>query len=711
MVLAASAPLLQHWFCLSRQRPFPFRLYALSNVGSLLALLSYPAIFETNLGRGAQVACWRVGLGLFVITTAWVGMKVWRANPVSPSKAPPPPRTLAPAWHSKLFWILLPACASLLLAAITNKICQDLPPLALLWILPLTVYLLSFVLCFSGARFYQRRWFAPALAASLILMGLVSSGRLTTSPLVQIAIFISGLFVCCVVCHGEVYKTRPEGGRLTLFYLGIATGGALGTLLVAIVAPWVLQDYYELDYGLIACGVLFLASCWRERSSRLETRFSLVWTGGLASLAIFTVLLLSGKQGQGEVPIYQARNFYGVIRVYRHEFDSVGKGLIELVHGQVCHGLQFIGPARAQEPTLYYTPASGVGRAFSMLGPGQGRRIGVVGLGAGTLATYVRPSDRITFYEINPEVEKVARTCFTFLRACRGQVEIVPGDARLSLEHEASNGFDLLVLDAFNSDSIPIHLLTKEAFEVYHRHITTNGIIAVHISNMSLNLEPVVCELAHEFGYAAQRVDQKTSDETAGILASTWILLQRPGTVSNQDGAPSFGSSAQTGNCRGQLWTDDFNGLITVLRWPGAKETSELPTILAFESTDSDKQRARARAVMDRFRQAVAHDPDSPLALNNLACLLATSSDASMRNGEESVRLAEKACALTQYNNSSTLSTLAAAYAEAGRFDEAVAVAEKSCAIAASRGETNILAGNQQMLNSFRQKRPFHLVP
>jgi predicted Zn-dependent protease len=335
----------------------------------------------------------------------------------------------------------------------------------------------------------------------------------------------------------------------------------------------------------------------------------------------------------------------------------------------------------------------------------------VVGLGAGTLAAYARTSDRITFYEINPEVEKVARTCFTFLRTCRGQVEVVLGDARLSLEHEVPNGFDLLVLDAFNSDSIPIHLLTKEAFEIYQRHITTNGIIAMHISNMSLNLEPIVCQLAHEFGYAAQRVDQKTSDEAAGILASTWILLQRAGAASKHDGEPAAGGFTRTRSCGGQLWTDDFNGLVTVLRWPGAKETPGLPTVLEFESTESGLQRSRAQAVMDRFRQAAARNPDSPLALNNLACLLATSSDPSMRNGEESVRLAEKACELTQYNNSSTLSTLAAAYAEAGRFDDAVTVAEKSCALAASRGEATILAGNQQMLKEFRQKRAFHLAP
>jgi len=542
-------------------------------------------------------------------------------------------------------------------------------------------------------------------------MGLVSSGRLTTSPLVQIAILISGLFVCCVVCHGEVYETRPDGAGLTLYYLGIATGGVLGTLLVAVVAPRVLHDYYELDYGLIACGLLFLAACCQSQSRRSATRFNFAWAVGAASLAIFSVLLLSGRQGHGEAPIYQARNFYGVLRVYRHELDSPGKGLIELVHGQVCHGLQFIDPARAQEPTLYYTPASGVGRAFSMLASGPSRHIGVVGLGAGTLATYARTSDRITFYEINPEVEKVARTCFTFLPDCRGQVEVVPGDARLSLEHEAANGFDLLVLDAFNSDSIPIHLLTKEAFEVYQRQITTNGIIAVHISNMSLNLEPIICELAHEFGYAAQRVDQKTCDETAGILASTWILLQPAASVSKDNGARSVESLAQTGKCRGQLWTDDFNGLMTVLRWPGAKERPELPTVVQFESTESYKQRSRARAAMDRCRQAITQDPNSPVALNNLACLLATSSDPLMRNGEEAVRLAERACALTQYSNSSTLSTLAAAYAEAGRFDEAVAVAEKSSALAVRRGEATIVAGNQQMLKAFRQKRPFHPAP
>jgi hypothetical protein len=524
VVLSATAPLLQHWFSLAQTKNSPFRLYAVSNAGSQLALLSYPVVLEAFFPRTTQVLWWRTGLGLFAVSCAWVGVRVWKTTPrIDPEERSK--KVPAPAVRDKVFWVLLPACGSLLLAAVTNKICQDLAPIALLWVLPLSVYLLSFILCFNTARFYDRRWSAPALFVGMAAMSLTLSGSLALSTPSQVLVFLGGLFVCCMVCHGEVFRVRPHPAHLASFYLMLSAGGALGGVFVAVIAPRIFKDYFELDWGLILCGGLFFMAWATEQRTRL--RFSRLGLAGVATIAVLggmACVLWRASNQNDNIRVYRSRNFYGVLNVYRHDSKDPSMALLELVHGRTAHGVQFLQPDRARIPTLYYTPASGVGRAFTIL-PQESRRIGAIGLGAGTVAAYVRPGDQITFYEINPEVERIAKTLFTFLRTCAGQIELVPGDARLSLESEPARNFDLLVLDAFNSDSIPIHLLTREAFATYQRHTRTNGVIAVHVSNLSLNLEPVVLNLAHEFGYAAQVIEQKTSNEAEGILPSKWILL------------------------------------------------------------------------------------------------------------------------------------------------------------------------------------------
>ncbi|HZR20618.1 MAG TPA: fused MFS/spermidine synthase [Verrucomicrobiae bacterium] len=705
IALSATTPLLQHWRSLRDPGGSLYHFYALSNLGSQLALLSYPLLLEPLLGRAKQILLWRAGLFLFAVSCAWAAMGAWRASPLPTSKASRNPTR--PGATDQALWILLPGCGSLLLAAVTGKICQELTPIPLLWVLPLSAYLLSFILCFNQTRIYDRRWFAPLLLAALALMALTLSGTLDLSARAQALVLLGGLFICCMVCHGELFRLRPEPAHLTWFYLLIGAGGALGTFCVAAVAPRIFKDYFELHWGLMLCAGLAALGWWRE--SRTGAGWHWLRLGWLASMAAVVGLglaLWNGAHANDRTLVFRSRDFYGVLSVYRHATMDPGKGLAELVHGQVVHGVQFLQPERSQTPTLYYTTGSGVGTAFSLLPQHGPRRIGVVGLGTGTLAAYARIGDQLTFYELNPTVEKIATTYFTFLQACAGQARVQLGDGRLALESEPEQNFDLLVLDAFNSDSIPVHLLTHEAFATYQRHTKPKGMIAVHVSNVSLNLEPIVLKLASAFGYTARVIEQPLTDESEGLLPSSWVLLSQIPYLGEALPAQPATDLATNENLNGPLWTDDYNSVLPVMRWRDIAADT-LTTSKSARAT-LDPKRAKAALIIARWRKELASNPESPVILNNLACLLATAPDPQLRSGAEAVKLAEKACALTRYHNGSALTTLAAAYAEAGRFDEAVAASEKACALATENGETALIAGNRQMLEYFRNKRPFH---
>ena len=523
-VLAATSPLLQHWFSRTNPGVSPYRLYALSNVGSLLALLSYPVFFETHFSRKLQALLWGWGLVLYAIGCAACAMKLWRAESdkcrvtsveegKSEIRNPPiptlnlQPSTLnpQPSTFIRLWWLLLPACASVLLLATTNKMCQEVAVIPFLWVLPLALYLLSFILCFDSPRWYRRSVFIPALMISwgvcwVYLTG--SEALVSLSVGLQLSAYSAGLFICCMVCHGELYQLRPDPRHLTGFYLMIAAGGALGGLSVAIIAPLIFSDYYELQWGLMLCGALLLVLVCRPNQIPARPKFWRYIAGVLAmGLAAFGFMLWQQTHPKDTTKIYKSRNFYGVLTVI-----SKGSGgpdeYIALLHGFTMHGLQFADPMRAAWPTTYYVEKSGIGLAMNALPAGH-RRIGLIGLGAGTLAAYGQAGDDFHFYEINPDVQRLASSRFTYLTNCPGKVEITLGDARLSLEQEPPQNFDLLVLDAFNSDAIPMHLLTEEAFTIYERHLKTNGLIAVHVSNRNLNLEPVVYNIAPQFHYHA----------------------------------------------------------------------------------------------------------------------------------------------------------------------------------------------------------------
>ena len=642
LVLATTSPWLQHWFSRMHPGASPYRLYALANVASLLALGSYPFFFEVHFSRAQQARLWGWGLAAYAVGGLWCALRLWRANPANPSRpggaelpCPAPP----PDWPTRSLWLLLPACASALLLAVTNKLCQDVAAIPFLWVLPLALYLLSFILCFDSPRWYARGPWMMALVAALSAVGHVLLAGTNVPLRTQLLVLAAGLFVGCMVCHGELYRLRPAPGRLTSFYLHVAAGGALGGLFVAVGAPALFTDYYELDWALVLCGALLMACClrdghaetpsaWRWRAITLTLAGcagvdralaalgqkvvtlpagsatalrALLWGSlavvvgvwlakgvlrtfrqwrlvacawlllGVAALA----LTLRGHARRDRAGILDSsRTFHGTLKVWEYRRDDPEQHYLLLQHGNITHGLQFVNPQRSRWSVSYYGQGSGIALAVEAL-PAGPRHIGVIGLGVGTMAAFGRPGDRVRFYELNPDVHRVARSWFTYLSNSPCPVDVVLGDARLSLEGEPPQAFDLLVLDAFSSDAIPLHLLTREAFQVYERHLQPTGVLAVHISNRHLNLEPVLLALSRHFRYQLVVVNHdeegdQESDEDEETrwwdYASTWVLMTRNGRLLETPAVKQAAVGLSTNSPSSLLWTDDFASLFQVLQ-------------------------------------------------------------------------------------------------------------------------------------------------
>jgi tetratricopeptide (TPR) repeat protein len=739
-VLSATGPLIQEWFSRARPGVSPYRLYALSNTGSLLALVSYPIYFETHFTRRTQAELWAWGLVAFVVFCGLCAVRVWKCGEApneqrsevrdqstdgkGPNEGatsdglPPalrdgegeePGRAGKPSGVTRLLWLLLPACASVLLLATTNKICQDVTVIPLLWIVPLSLYLLSFIICFDSPRWYRRGPFALALGvAEASICWALFGGNAVSIPL-QLAAYSAGLFVCCMVCHGELYRLRPDPTHLTAFYLMIAAGGALGGVFVTLVAPLIFTDYYELHWGLVFCAVLFLIAWLRDSNGgeRLaKWRWAVCGSSGAAIVALAVALWLQAHQS-GKLAVARSRNFYGVLSVRREDPSSSGLYCLTLRHGITTHGLQLVDPALAALPTAYFGENSGIGRTLHSM-PGDHRRIGVIGLGVGTLATYAKAGDYVHMYEINPEVERLARSYFTYLGRCAGELEVTLGDGRLSLEREPPQNFDLLMMDAFSSDAIPMHLLTREAFALYQRHLKTNGVIVVQISNRHLDLEPVVANVAAEFNYRAVVIEDREPRDTWWLYRSVEMVLSRNDEFMDSPLIAGAGKPARMDSASVPLWTDDFASLYPIIRWKSGPGMETLPVETQVGIACDLTQRGDFAGAIARYRMALKMDPDFPEALNNLAWLLASCPDASLRDGAEAVRLGERACKITDYNRTMMLGTLAAAYAEAGRFPDAVAMAQKACALASGAGDEVLAQKNQQLLELYRAGKAYH---
>jgi SAM-dependent methyltransferase len=568
-ILASTSPLLQSWSALAGGGA-PYRLYALSNVGSMLALLSYPVAIEPWLTTRQQELVWSCAFVAFGLLTGLSAALVRKASPPSPSPSAAEAAAEAPAptTAQRLLWVALPACASTLLLAVTNQMCQEVAVVPFLWLVPLSLYLLSFILPFESDRWYSRSWCVPALALVLVVLTSAAAMGARAGILYGVPVYSGGLFICCLFCHGELAARRPAPRYLTSYYLLMSVGGALGGVFVSLVAPLVFRGFDELYVGLMACGALAAGLSIADPANIIAGRRMWnpmhLWIVGVVGLIGFVLglrLLQRTRPGLQEL-----RDFYGTIRVTELPSPD-GRGTIRfLTHVGTRHGQQFTDPERRRKPTSYFTHRCGIGMLLDELAAEPPRRMGIIGLGAGILATYGRPGDLIRYYELSPRMIDVARRDFTFLSDSKATIEVVPGDARLSLEREAGEPpYDILVGDAFSSDAIPAHLLTREAFQLYAKRLKPGGVLAMNVSTRHLDLGPLIKGLAETIGMSAVEIDTPTDEEGAALNAR-WILmtsdralLERP-RIRDAARDPSGGAPAP------RLWTDDYSNLLQVLK-------------------------------------------------------------------------------------------------------------------------------------------------
>jgi hypothetical protein len=768
-MLASTGPLMQRWFNQTSPGRSPYRLYALSNVGSLLALLSYPLLFEPWLKLQHQVLSWSFVYIVYVSFAVWCAIRLLRhsvPDPLTGTTKAVPEQTgvsdvaaAAPGWGRMLLWLGLATCGSAMLLATTNQLCIDVATVPFLWVLPLGLYLLSFIICFDSPHWYDRRVFGLLLLGCSPMACFALREGPSMEIMDQVAIFSVVLFACCMICHGELVHTRPDPKYLTLFYLLVSAGGALGGVFVAIAAPLLFSGYYEYHAGLYATCVIALIAwnvqrVWRQPRSptfwiwtlaataqvltvaawyyvpkstslkdidrtvyfgiylliqvaglaftaAFETRKRVVvgvWTvasfvqlawltgyarwrfpadvagseyaaiavGTLASALVAVGVLLGigrlretfgefvvrtavfgivalwvtalwysetvaswqassfgvsvcaalalefavrhfrgpqqpspgfwlwlpsialicflGNRLQDIVAeddvdvLHTTRNFYGVLRVTEEtpdESEEYGMpGRISLRHGQIQHGFQYLDEYWKTQPTTYYGLESGVGIAIELCRDiaredtdQHALRVGVVGLGTGTIAAYGQSGEYFRFYDINSDVRGLAAMYFTYLSDSKAETEVVVGDARIVMERELAVGqsqqFDVLAIDAFSSDAIPVHLLTTECGDLYREQLRPGGVLAIHISNRFLELDPITRGMAEHLGWHAVRIEND-EDDSAGVFSSTWVLLTSSEAFVSAPDIQDVDSEWDETD-RILHWTDDYSGLWQIL--------------------------------------------------------------------------------------------------------------------------------------------------
>ena len=624
-VLASTSPLVQVWFHRSQGTGgSPWRLYALSNAGSLVALLSYPFFFEPRLNVMQQAQGWSVAFAGFAALSLFMSYRDWSNSPQTAPVISAP--GVAPRWWQRTLWLLLPAVASALVLAGTSHVTQDVAVIPFLWVVPLSLYLITFILCFEHPR-----WYKPVLWASLAIPVLVLAathrrmpdawfdnseffswlgGRLyghdsPANELVnnfksQLLICFSAIFLGCMTCHGELIRLKPGPERLTEFYLFLSAGGALGGAFVNLLAPRMFTTYQEWPWALLLCLLAALVAMARVglelRRNGKSKRLANAYLAGMIALLSLPLILAGvgihyhrtlepeisltesgGKVGGDFLNLwgfretdrtFRLRNFYGCISIQDFPDEEVGANFRQLYHGSIAHGTQWMHPQWRLKPLSYYGAQSGIGVALDHVKNQQDVHVGVVGMGAGTVAAYGGQGHRYRFYEIDPDIEKIARTQFTYigdLEARHGEVTVVLGDARLSMERELAEGqsqqFDVLLLDAFAGDSVPVHLLTREALEIYKRHMKSDGIIAVHASNTYLALAPMVERTAQSMGFQSSILSTPTNDP---LEATDYVLVSE--NTAFLKALPPFPARFDRAKyLRINMWTDQNHNLLEIL--------------------------------------------------------------------------------------------------------------------------------------------------
>ena len=554
-LLASTSPLLQAWFSRARPGENPYRLFAVSNLASLLALIGYPFIVEPFLGGVQQVQVWSWLFAAFALACAAMAWMTPRQAIESAAEA-----TATEERSPWVLWLALSATGSVLLLAVTNHLTQNVAAVPLLWLVPLTLYLLTFIIAFEGKGWYQLEWLWAILLALIGAMGwLLVDSDYDFDLVVQLAVFLPGMFIGCLFCHGELYKLRPAPARLTSFYLAVSLGGAIGGLLVAVVAPLVFNGYYELGVGLVVLATL--AALRLATVGKIPAFVSLALLLGIAASAAY-----DSFRYHRDVRV-ATRSFYGVLRVKEYGRPGEESHMRRLVHGAIMHGEQYLDDKYRTQLTTYYHEDSGIGAAIRSLPEDRPAKVGVIGLGTGTIAAYGRKGDTYRFYDIDARVMEIARTQFTYLGDSAAKIELALGDARLTLEREPPQNFDVLAVDAFSSDAIPVHLITREALGTYLRHMKPDGIVAFHVSNRFLDLIPVVARLAREHGAHAVLVrDDPDEEEDHRRSRSDWVLVSRDPAALKREAMVEREATEAEDRPDWRTWTDDYSNLIQILK-------------------------------------------------------------------------------------------------------------------------------------------------
>ncbi|MGD0443191.1 MAG: fused MFS/spermidine synthase [Edaphobacter sp.] len=561
LLLGATSPLLQLWFLRTHGGSVPYRLFALSNAGSLLALIAYPFVVEPNLPLKLQRTLWALGFLAYAALGTLLARSVTKPPAqTSPSQEESAPRTPA---FTKCLWFLLPMAAAMQLSAVTAHLTVNIAAIPLLWMLPLAAYLLTFILAFEFHSSYRRGIVVRLLVVMLAALGYAISKTDVSLPIgIAILFFLVESFLAGLFCHAETYALRPQrGSETTLFYLLIAAGGAAGTFFIGIASPLIFSANYDLAISFFVTALFAVAVTWQDGWPQ-----RLLWTTASVLLFLFAIMLHTAYARDA---MLEVRNFYGTLRVKQTITPHADPERM-LLNGAIQHGTQIFGNGLSHTPTTYYAVDSGIGLAlrFCCNAPGSDlprpRNIGVIGLGTGTLAAYGHPGDHIRFYEINPLVQPVAQNLFTYLRDSPAQITFVDGDARTSLAHETPQNFDVLAVDAFSSDAIPLHLLTTQAVDLYKKHLAPNGILAFHISNQYLNLAPEIAQLAIAANMQSKLVET-AGDDVTGSYRSTWVLLSNsPDFFNRPEIAAAVANTPTLPHLR--TWTDDYSTLVPLLQ-------------------------------------------------------------------------------------------------------------------------------------------------
>lgn len=555
-VLSTTGPLLQAWFARERSGLVPYRLFALSNFGSLLALLAYPVAIEPIFPTLWQSYLWS---GLYACFAAACALLAWRGRKGTPIVLQARHEGPAPRWTDKVLWAALAACPSILMVADTSFLTTNIAPVPMIWVAPLTLYLLSFIMSFERHGWYQRKVFLPLLVLGLGALAWLPTLGMNELPLyLSMGINLTAFFVACMVCHGELARLQPHPGHLTGYYLMLAVGGVLGGFFVGVIAPYWFNSNYELSIGILLTGlVAAIAVLPTMEWARPRWRHAGIVFSTVLLLALAWVRIDDHREETSGAEV-TARNFYGSLQVFHNE----QQGYRTMLHGQITHGRQNTAPDKLDLPTTYYSPDGGAGKAMQIKAAQGPLRVGVIGLGVGTLVSYGRKGDYFRLYEIDPLVIAIAHKNFSFLSRTAAATEIILGDARLQLEREPAQLFDVLLVDAFSGDSVPIHLLTREAFAQYFRHLKPNGVLAVHITNRFLDLRPVVKAAADHFGRDVRLLDSESIPEKL-LLRSRWALLGKdPGFFNDPQLSSATTIAARNGF---QPWKDDYSSIFSIL--------------------------------------------------------------------------------------------------------------------------------------------------